>query len=276
LRFTPIHSADEETPPHTQPRMERGGKRSETPLFGRPVVSLTNNTQASLPLRWLWLSLYLYQSGHWMAGLLLRFIFLTALRQSHRAQHYTIGIGRGWHNMILFVLSILMMGSMHARCRCLTCITIGIVWMRMIPRAQPRACPGGKRFLLGRSFQFACITWHGDSARARRNAGLRANRFGYCVPGWSPYAGAASDSFFGHAAGRMHDGVLRRMDCSSSLRQATLRSNPAGVVDQLSFLQHVLHTEHHLFLAIPTFHLHRLAARLDAATPQFAAKQVLG
>src|SRR5436853_99403 len=71
--------------------------------------------ETTLPLPWLGLSLYLYQSGHWIAGAFASFyFFLTGLRQSHGAQHYTIGIGRVWQNMILFLLSALMMGSMHA------------------------------------------------------------------------------------------------------------------------------------------------------------------
>jgi hypothetical protein len=40
--------------------------------------------------------------------------FLTGLRQSHNAQHRCLGIGRLGHDIMLFVLSLLMLASMHA------------------------------------------------------------------------------------------------------------------------------------------------------------------
>src|SRR5262245_46387001 len=40
--------------------------------------------------------------------------FLTGLRQVHNAYHYALGISRGATECVMFVLSVLMLGSMHA------------------------------------------------------------------------------------------------------------------------------------------------------------------
>src|SRR4051812_24203612 len=71
--------------------------------------------ELTLPLPWLVGSFWCYQSGHWAWGGLCSFyFFLTGLRQSHGAQHYTLGIPRRLQDGVLFVLSLLMLGSMHA------------------------------------------------------------------------------------------------------------------------------------------------------------------
>ena len=42
------------------------------------------------------------------------FFFLTGLRQTHNAYHYAVGIPRVACEWLMFVLSVLMLGSMHA------------------------------------------------------------------------------------------------------------------------------------------------------------------
>src|SRR6202023_2106044 len=68
-----------------------------------------------LPLPWLTGSLLLVAYGLYPFALALSFVFfLTGLRLNHGGCHYAIGIGRRATNLVLLVLSVLMLGSMHA------------------------------------------------------------------------------------------------------------------------------------------------------------------
>ena len=67
------------------------------------------------PLPWLVASIWLYSRGHFLLGAFASFyFFLTGLRLSHGAQHYSIGLPRSVQDLVLFTLSVLMLGSMHA------------------------------------------------------------------------------------------------------------------------------------------------------------------
>ena len=71
--------------------------------------------ELALPWPWLVFSLYCYHRHFWMVGAFCSFyLFLTGLRQSHGAQHYTLGMARRLQDIVLFILSVLMLGSMHA------------------------------------------------------------------------------------------------------------------------------------------------------------------
>src|SRR6267154_912435 len=84
----------------------------------RDLVALTPLERAwelALGLPWLLLSLWCYGHGWWWVGLACSFyVFLTGLRQSHNAQHYALGLPRRVQDGVLFVLSMLMLASMHA------------------------------------------------------------------------------------------------------------------------------------------------------------------
>src|SRR5215510_14790242 len=84
----------------------------------RDLVPLTPGEKAwelMLPLPWLFLSLFCYHRGWWWAGLPCSFyFFLTGLRESHNAQHCSLGVTRRAHDYVLFALSLLMLASMHA------------------------------------------------------------------------------------------------------------------------------------------------------------------
>lgn len=84
----------------------------------RDLVALTPREQfieLTLNLPWLAASLWCYHTGWWPFGLACSFyFFLTGLRQSHNAQHYALGLPRFAQDGVLFVLSALMLASMHA------------------------------------------------------------------------------------------------------------------------------------------------------------------
>ena len=84
----------------------------------RDLVALTpgeKTWELTLSLPWLLGSLWCYGKGWWWAALACSFyFFLTGLRQSHNAQHYALGLPRPVQDIVLFLLSVLMMASMHA------------------------------------------------------------------------------------------------------------------------------------------------------------------
>src|SRR5262245_60611262 len=71
--------------------------------------------ELSLSLPWLAASWLAAAHGHYVLALGASFMFfLTGLRQVHNAYHYALGISRNATEFVMFVLSILMLGSMHA------------------------------------------------------------------------------------------------------------------------------------------------------------------
>jgi hypothetical protein len=68
-----------------------------------------------LPVSWLTLSLALAHHRLFLPALLASFVFfLTGLRQVHNAFHYALGAPRAAAEALMFIPSVLMLGSMHA------------------------------------------------------------------------------------------------------------------------------------------------------------------
>ncbi len=79
--------------------------------LSRPEIA----NELMLPLPWLAASLALAHQQLYPAALAASFmVFLTGLRLSHNAQHSAVGLGRRGTDAVLLVLSIVMLGSMHA------------------------------------------------------------------------------------------------------------------------------------------------------------------
>jgi fatty acid desaturase len=71
--------------------------------------------ELALSLPFLALSLVLADLGWFMPALAASYVFfLTGLRQVHNAYHYALGIPQAATEWVMFVLSVLMLGSMHA------------------------------------------------------------------------------------------------------------------------------------------------------------------
>src|SRR4029077_20892718 len=80
-----------------------------------PVSRQETVREMLLPVPWLIASLVLAACGLYPAALALSFVFfLTGLRLNHGGCHYAIGFGRRATDLVLLVLSVLMLGSMHA------------------------------------------------------------------------------------------------------------------------------------------------------------------
>ncbi len=248
--------------------------RDLLPLRAREIVG-----ELLLPLPWLALSLALAHCRVYAAALAASFVFfLTGLRVVHNAYHYALGLPRALTELVMAVLSVLMLGSMHAvqfnhlrhHRHCLGDDDVEGMCARM---------PAWLALLVGPWFPLRmhlCALRHGG----RRIRGwvaleLAANALwlGLVFGAWrvpalryhvlAMAAGQCLTGFF--AVWTVHRGCDRSVHIARTLR-GRLRN-------ALSFSM-FYHAEHHLFPQVPTCRLRLLARRLDAAVPELREKQV--
>lgn len=225
-----------------------------------------------LSLIWPWLaaSLIFAEAGSLAPALAASFmVFLTGLRQSHNAQHSALGLGRRGTAAWLFLLSIVMLGSMHAvkfnhlrhHKHCMTARDTEGMSARM---------SGWQALAFGPVFPLV-LHWTalklGNRAMRRWVAvELGANVlwiglvFGVLDVTCLQYhvlamaAGQCLTAFFAVWTVHNHCGGER-------VPARTLRRRFWNRASYHMFL----HVEHHLFPAVPTQRLPTLARRLDAA-----------
>jgi fatty acid desaturase len=247
----------------------------------RDLVALTPAEklwELALGLPWLTGSLWCYSRGWWCAGLVCSFyLFLTGLRQSHNAQHYSLGLPRRVQDGVLFALSVLMLASMHAvqvthlhhHRHCLEDedsegATARLCWWRALLAGPAffkrlhvsawRLAGPGKRVWIALELGAICLValcavWiHWTPLRWH----VQAMLLGECLTG-----------FF--AVWTVHHG------CGPHEPGRTQRGQWLNLLSYSMFY----HAEHHLFPAVPTAHLPELARRLDAAALGLSGKQVL-
>ena len=202
--------------------------------------------------------------------------FLTGLRQVHNAYHYALGLPRAATEWVMFVLSVLMLGSMHAvklnhlrhHRHCMQSDDIESMSARM---------PGWRAILVGPVFPFrlhrCALQLASPSQRRWIRAELAANGawlalvFGVIKAPWLEYHVAAMaigqclTAFF--AVWTVHH------DCGAEPAR-TLRHRVKAMATYNMFY----HLEHHLFPAVPTCKLPLLATRLDAVAPRGGLREV--
>ena len=242
---------------------------SELPDRGRRLL---------LPLPWLLLTLVAARYSLWMlalAGSL--YFFLTGLRLVHDVFHGNLGL-RAWGNdVVLLVLSVLMLGSMHA--------------VRLTHLQHHRDCLGagdvegdaarrGAGGALLSGVIFPLRLHHG----ALRLANLRQMRWivaelmlsgGWIAAILAARHPALSYHIAAMALGQTLTGFFAvwtvHHDCDRWQQIArTLRHRLKSAVSFGMFY----HLEHHLFPRVPTCHLPALAERLDQRIPELPRKQV--
>lgn len=204
--------------------------------------------------------------------------FLCGLRQVHNAFHYAVGVRPLGHELMMFVLSPLMMSAMHAvqwnhlrhHRHCMDDDDVEAISARM---------PGWKALITGPQFpvrlHHAALTLAKPRivnwiyAELAAMAGMVVLAFGVLDYAWLQYhviamtVGQCFSAFF--AVWTVHH------DCDRSHFIArTLRNSAKSFVSYDMFF----HVEHHLFPAVPTCHLHRLATRLDSVAPELRSKGV--
>ena len=228
---------------------------------------------------WLFLSLACYNVGWWPLGLFCSFyVFLTGLRQSHNAQHYSLGLPRTIQDLFLFALSAIMLASMHA--------------VQVTHLHHHRHClegddsegktarlPWWRAILIGPLFYMRLHTSAWRLARAGKRCWVAVevcsgllilvSIFVINIPiavRWHVSAMVAGECLTGFfAVWTVHHG------CSASEPGRTQRGRFINLISYSMFF----HAEHHLFPAVPTSHLPELARRLDAIFPALKQRTVL-
>ncbi len=242
----------------------------------RDLVALTPAEVARelvLPLPWLAASLAAAAYGLYPVALAFSFVFfLVGLRIVHGACHYAIGLSRRASEIVLFVLSLVMLGSMHAvkwnhlrhHRSCLAADDIeamgarGSAWRAILlgPRFPVRLHRAALAGAPTHERRWILAELVGNLAVVGLVAGVLPERI--LLYHLSAMAiGQCLTAFF--AVWTVHH------DCAEAAPPArTIRHRVRSFITFNMFF----HLEHHLFPQIPTAHLPMLARRLDATVPQ--------
>ena len=232
--------------------------------------------ELSISLPWLVGSWVAASHGQYLVALGCSFMFfLTGLRQVHNAYHYALGVSRAATEWIMFVMSVLMLGSMHA---------VQINHLRHHRycmeeddvEAMSARLPGWQAILVGPLFPLRLHRKALELGSVRQRTWilgeLAANGawvglvFGVLEVQWLQYhvvamaLGQCLTAFF--AVWTVHHGCGAGEPVARTMRSKLVTYNM------------FFHLEHHLFPAVPTRKLAVLAMRIDGVTPGFAAKRV--
>lgn len=247
----------------------------------RDLVALTPGEKVwelALGLPWLLLSFWCYGQGWWLAGLAGSFyLFLTGLRQSHNAQHYSLGLPRWVQDGVLFTLSLVMLASMHAvqvthlhhHRHCLEAeddegATARLSWWRAV--------------LIGPLFYSRLHVSAWRLASQRKRAWIATElasitmllAIALCVPGWIALHWHISAMLLGECLAGFFAVWTVHHGCQAHEPGRTQRGRWLNLISYSMFF----HAEHHLFPSVPTGHLWELARRLDAAMPELSQRSV--
>lgn len=256
------------------PRLRSVSWRDLVPLNR---VEIARELLISAP--WLALSLLAAHQRVYPAALAASFMFfLTGLRQVHNAYHYALGISRGATEWVMCILSVAMLGSMHA---------VQINHLRhhrdcLGPddvEAMSARLPAWQAVLIGPWFPLRLHAKALAVARSRQRRWilieLAANAIWialvfavlkYPVLEYHVLAMAAGQcltAFF--AVWTVHHDVA-----DAPFPARTIRDPLKARISYAMFY----HLEHHAFPAVPTCHLPVLAARVDAIAPELAVFRV--
>jgi len=244
-----------------------------------PVGRLEIVFELALPAFWLALSLAAARVHWYLPALASSFLFfLTGLRLVHNAFHSALGIGRGATDAVLGIMSVIMLGSMHAvkfnhlRHHRLT-LGEGDV------EGRSAEMPAWRALLFGPAFP---VLLHATALGHKQKA-LRAQVIGEL---------AANVIWVSMVFDVWHVGVLRYHVIAMAVGQCftaffavwtvhhhcyrthyiarTLRNRIKNAVT----FQMFLHIEHHLFPAVHTCHLSALSQRIDEVAPELKSKIV--
>lgn len=229
-----------------------------------------------LPLPWLLGSWTLAALALWPGAVIFSFMFfLTALRLNHEAIHGNLGFGGRAHRWTLHGLSALMLGSNSA-----------VAFNHLQHHAHlgtdkdvEGKCgrmSGWRVLAYGPLFpieQHRCAWRRGGAAIRRRMRIDLALNLAMVAAGLASDAGPLRYHLLAMAVAQCLTAffavwITHRGCHGHDLAARTQRSRLVNLATYNMFL----HLEHHLFPAVPVRRLGRLAARIDAAAPDFPAR----
>jgi len=232
-----------------------------------------------LPAAWLGASFLMAAYGHYVLALGLSFMFfLTGLRLIHNAFHSSLGLSRHTTEIVLWLMSLVMLGSMHA-------VQFNHLRHHKITLGEDDVegrhaeMPAWRALLLGPVFPILlCMTAlrHGHrKLRATVVAELALNAV------WITLVFRVWDS----STLRYHVSAMAVGQCLTAFFAVwtvhhhcdrthyiarTLRNK---IKNRITF-DMFLHIEHHLFPRVPTCHLGELSHRIDRVAPELKSKIV--
>lgn len=229
-----------------------------------------------LPVPWLLLALWaghhIQSSLYWLPVVLIAsfYFFLTGLRLAHNAFHYCIGLSKHATDVVMLVLSVFMLGSLHATqfthlLHHRHCLKGGDIEGHVAKYSFWMALLKGPLFPL--RVHKAALTQGSNRVRRWVAAELSLNLVCLSLV-WG---------VLGIDALKLHTLLMLLAYCLSAFfavwtvhhdceenpldQSRTLRSSWKNLL----FYNMFYHTEHHLFPNVPTCHLPELAERLDKA-----------
>lgn len=248
----------------------------------RDLLPMTRGQVAhelTLSLPWLIASLWCYHAGAWWVpvGVFCSFyFFLTGLRQSHGCQHYQLPVARRMQDAVLATLSVLMLSSMHA------------VQATHLNHHQHTLDEHDFEGSVARQPMWrALLNGPLFPLRLHRHAWrlARPNKRRWIA--WEVAAAVVLVALFPllPVALRWHVGAMLVGECFVGFfavwtvhhgcdAHTPYRTQRGRIINRL-FYNMFLHTEHHLFPAVPTCKLHILARRLDAAEERYRQRLVI-
>ena len=244
-----------------------------------PVTHLEIFAEPVLPAIWLAASLGMAARGNYILALGLSFMFfLTGLRLVHNAFHAALGMSRRSTDVVLWVMSLTMLGSMHAvRFNHLRHHRLKLADADVEGRSAEM--PAWRALLSGPFFPILLHVTafrYGDrKLRATVVAELLMTAlwsilaFGILRSGTLRYhvmamaAGQCLTAFF--AVWTVHHHCDRTHYIARTLRNR--------IKNRITF-DMFRHIEHHLFPRVPTCHLPELSRRIDLAAPELKSKIV--
>jgi fatty acid desaturase len=232
-----------------------------------------------LPAGWLTGSLFLAAIGWYAAGLACSFFFfLTGLRLVHNAFHGALGLSRRGTDIVLWVMSFAMLGSMHA-------VQFNHLRHHKLNlgegdvEGQSAEMPGWRAILFGPMFP---VLLHVTAFRyghwkLRRTVALELLMSAIWV--------ALVFGVFHVGVLRFHVGAMLVGQCMTAFFAAWTVHHHCDRSHELARTLHhriknkltynmFLHIEHHLFPRVPTCHLLELSRRIDKAAPDLRSKIV--
>jgi fatty acid desaturase len=250
------------------PRLRRVTWRDLVPVTRSEIVS-----ELLLPAVWLAASLVAARFGWYAVALPLSFIFfLTGLRIVHNAFHGALGLPGPADGAVLWAMSLIMLGSMHA-------VRFNHLRHHRLMLGQDdvegrsAAMPAWRALLFGPAFTVLLHTTAFRHGKRRLAATVFAELLMNAV--WIAWVfGRSGSSVLKYHVMAMTAGhcltaffavwtVHHHCDRTHYLAR-TLRSRFKNAVTFDMFR----HIEHHLFPAVPTCHLAKLSERLDVAAPE--------